>query len=344
MCFTKECTYLCFHYGAFLGLVIMAAWWFIFQSMNVFILGDRDCFQLQIRCFRIHEKIDTPWQSEAPLLSYPGHRVERRVWHNSLLCLWLLQRTRWWCIRRHFCVSYGYRMIWTVLCVTGSGMPWILYRISLPPCFKISLINCFIKIHCDKTYWCNSIPVQLIIDRNHVHVTICSCATKIFFQRKRPSWNSGFIFLFVRSQITVKSSSRMRNLLTEPCATFWVMGTRHGVMVDDEKLLRWKISTDTVYNMLKTHTKYAHIINGWLTLKDVKRSWNGLVCEHYGRSLYEQTFIREPFIEKHAISTELSNFSWEKHKNKSHRLCRPDCEPSRIPIQILKRLRNEQKG
>ena len=80
-------------------------------------------------------------------------------------------------------------------------------------------------------------------------------------------------------------------------------------MVDDEKLLRCKISTDTVYNMLKTHTKYAHIINGRLTLKDVKRSWNGLVCEHYGRSLYEQTFIREPFIEKHAISTELSNFS-----------------------------------
>ena len=143
MCFTKECTCLCFHHGAFLGLVIMAAWWFIFHSMNVFILGDRDCFQLQIRCFRIHEKIDTPRQSEAPLLSYPGHRVERQVWHNSLLCLWLLQRTRWWCIRRHICVSYGYRMIWTVLCVTGSGRPWILYPISLPLCFKISLCSLF---------------------------------------------------------------------------------------------------------------------------------------------------------------------------------------------------------
>ena len=80
-------------------------------------------------------------------------------------------------------------------------------------------------------------------------------------------------------------------------------------MVDDEKLLRCKISTDTVYNMPKTHTKYAHIVNGRLALKDVKRSWKGLVCKHYGRSLYERTFRRKPFIEKHAISTELSNFS-----------------------------------
>ena len=219
MCFTKECTCLCFHYGAFLWLVIMAAWWFIFHSMNVFILGDRDCFQLQIRCFRIHEKIDTPWQSEAPLLSYPGHCVERQVWHNSLLCLWLLQRTRWWCIRRHFCVSYGYRMIWTVLCVTGSGMPWILYPISLPPCFKISLINCFIKIHCDKTYRCNSIPVQLIIDRNHVHVTICSCATKIFSRgNARVEILASFFFLYGhKSQLSPHHA----------CATFWLNHVQH---------------------------------------------------------------------------------------------------------------------
>ena len=147
------------------------------------------------------------------------HCVERRVWHNSLLCLWLLQRTRWWCIRRHFCVSYGYRMIWTVLCVTGSGMPWILYPISLPPCFKISLINCFIKIHCDKTYRCNSIPVQLIIDRNHVHVTICSCATKIFSRgNARVEILASFFFLYGhKSQLSPHHA----------CATFWLNHVQH---------------------------------------------------------------------------------------------------------------------
>ena len=77
-------------------------------------------------------------------------------------------------------------------------------------------------------------------------------------------------------------------------------------MADDENLSRCEISTDTVYNTLKTHSKYAHISRGRPTLKDVERFWNGSVREPYERSLYERTFMSEPFIEKHAISTELS--------------------------------------
>ena len=53
--------------------------------------------------------------------------------------------------------------------------------------------------------------------------------------------------------------------------------------------------------------------------------------------------MSEQFIEKHAISTELSNVNREKHRRKSHRVCRRDREPSRIPIRSLKRLRNKTR-
>lgn len=53
--------------------------------------------------------------------------------------------------------------------------------------------------------------------------------------------------------------------------------------------------------------------------------------------------MSEPFIEKHAISTELCNVNREKHKLKSHRVCRRDREPSRIPIRSLKSLRNKSR-
>ena len=49
-------------------------------------------------------------------------------------------------------------------------------------------------------------------------------------------------------------------------------------------------------------------------------------------------------IRKHAISTELcKNVNREKHKLKSHRVCRRDREPSRIPIISLKSLRNKSR-
>ena len=38
-----------------------------------------------------------------------------------------------------------------------------------------------------------------------------------------------------------------------------------------------------------------------------------------------------------------TNGSREKHRRKSHRVCRPDREPSRIPIRSLKRLRNKSR-
>ena len=69
------------------------------------------------------------------------------------------------------------------------------------------------------------------------------------------------------------------------------MSTWHGVMADDEKCSWCKISTDTVYNTLKTHTKYAHIVRGRPTLKDVERFRNGSVREPHERSLYERTFM-----------------------------------------------------
>ena len=101
-----------------------------------------------------------------------------------------------------------------------------------------------------------------------------------------------FFSFFVRSQIAVKSSSRIRSVLIfNACATFWVMSKWHCLMADDEKLSRCKISIDTVYNTLKTHTKYVHIVRGRPALKDVERFRNGSVREPYERSLYERTWV-----------------------------------------------------
>ena len=113
-------------------------------------------------------------------------------------------------------------------------------------------------------------------------------------------------------------------------------------MADEEKLSRRKISTDTVYKTLKTHTKYAHIVRGRPTLKYVERFRNGSVREPYDISFYERTFMSEPFIEKHTISTKLSNVNREKHRRNYHRVCRRDREPSRLPTS-LKRLRNKSR-
>ena len=62
------------------------------------------------------------------------------------------------------------------------------------------------------------------------------------------------------------------------------------------------------------------------------------------RSLYERTFMNEPLIEKYEISAELSDVAREKHRSKSHRVCRRDREPSRIPIRSLKSLGNKLKS
>ena len=94
---------------------------------------------------------------------------------------------------------------------------------------------------------------------------------------------------------------------------------------------------------IQNGTKCVHSVHGRPTLKDEKRFRNGLVRKPYERSLYERTIMSEPFVEKHAISTELCNANREKHKLKSHRVCRRDREPSRIPIRSLKSLRNKSR-
>ena len=139
---------------------------------------------------------------------------------------------------------------------------------------------------------------------------------------------SAFYFLFL--QPVCKSLTRTRDDLT-------LMSTWQGTF------MRWKIST-TVYNTLKTDTKYSHSVFGRPTLKDEERLRNGLVRKPYERSLYKRTFMGEPFIEEHTISTELSNVKREKHKLRSHRVCRRNREPSIIPIRSLKGLRFARLG
>ena len=89
------------------------------------------------------------------------------------------------------------------------------------------------------------------------------------------------------------------------------MSTWHGVMADGEEFMRRKISTNTVYGY-KTDTKCAHSVRGRPTPKDEERFRNGLVRKPYESSLYERTFMSEPFVEKHAISTELRNVNERK--------------------------------
>ena len=115
-----------------------------------------------------------------------------------------------------------------------------------------------------------------------------------------------------------------------------MISTLHGVVAEEEKILRCKISTNTMYNTLKMHINYAHTKR--------RRAFSERVgCEPYERSLCERTFMSEPFMEKHAISAELSNVNQMKFKRKSHLICRRDREPSRIPIRSLKRFRNKSR-
>ena len=83
-------------------------------------------------------------------------------------------------------------------------------------------------------------------------------------------------------------------------------------MADKVKASWFKVSTNTMCNTLKQHTKYAHTVRGRPTLKDVERFRNGSVRKLYERSLYERTFMSER-IENHAIS-KVSNVDLNKHR------------------------------
>ena len=68
-----------------------------------------------------------------------------------------------------------------------------------------------------------------------------------------------------------------------------------------------------------------------------------------GRSanLMRDLFISEHlwinFSSRNMLYQLSTNGSREKYRRKSHRVCRPDREPSRIPIRSLKRLRNKSR-
>ena len=102
------------------------------------------------------------------------------------------------------------------------------------------------------------------------------------FPKETPELKFGLrfflFFFFVQPQFAIKSLIRMRDDLTLMCAL-------HGVMADEERFMRWKISTNTVKNALKTDTKYSHSVRGRPTLKVEERCRNGLVRKPYERSL-----------------------------------------------------------
>ena len=115
-------------------------------------------------------------------------------------------------------------------------------------------------------------------------------------------------------------------------------------MADGEEFMRCGRSAQILW----TDTKRIQNVHTAFTVdphKAEERFRNGLVRKPYERSLYERTFMSEPFIEKHAISTELCNVNQEKHKLKSHHVCRRDRESSRIPIRSLEKSKEQkQKG
>ena len=123
------------------------------------------------------------------------------------------------------------------------------------------------------------------------------------FPKETPELKFGRLFFF---SFGCKSQSTPHHV----CAVSWLWRIRHVLTnehmvwckADEEKLSRCKISADILYNTLKTHTKYAHIVRGRATLKNVEHFPNKSVREPYEKSLYEWSFISGPFIEEHAIN------------------------------------------
>ena len=73
-------------------------------------------------------------------------------------------------------------------------------------------------------------------------------------------------------QIAVKFLTHMWHFDPDACVMFWLMSTWHDAMTEKERSLQCKISTDTVYNMLKTqrafvvdHTKRCRLFSEWVS-------------------------------------------------------------------------------
>ena len=102
---------------------------------------------------------------------------------------------------------------------------------------------------------------------------------QLAFVHRSSSTSSQLSASVFRSATVCKSLTCMRDDLT-------LMSTWHGVMADKEKFMRWKISTHTVYNTLKTDTKYSHSVHSRPLLKDEECFQNRLVHENLMRDLF----------------------------------------------------------
>ena len=78
---------------------------------------------------------------------------------QSQVCYCLLRRARWWRFRRWFWVGHHYTKMISTVFDSVSGRQKIRYPISLPPCFKIRLINHSVAYSVVRQYRCNSISV-----------------------------------------------------------------------------------------------------------------------------------------------------------------------------------------
>ena len=97
------------------------------------------------------------------------------------------------------------------------------------------------------------------------------------FPKETPELKFQLRFLF-HSATVCKSLTRMRDDLT-------LMSTWHGVMVDEEKFIWWKIGTTTLKNGYEIFTQRSSAFGtGWST---------NLTRDLF---IYERTFINEPFI------------------------------------------------
>ena len=85
----------------------------------------------------------------------------------------------------------------------------------------------------------------------------------------------------------------------------WCNGGRRRVYAEEDQH-KYCVRIQNGYKMCTQRSRRP-------TLKDKERFRNGLVRKPYESSLYERTFMSKPFIEKHAISTELRNVIIEKH-------------------------------
>ena len=147
------------------------------------------------------------------------------------------------------------------------------------------------------------------------------------------------LFCFIKPQFAIYR----RNPRCAKMLYWWT----HGLLLFPGRRLAYVVdrsSTGTVQTRTHCsgHKMLLKDVRGRPTLKDEERFRNGLVRKNYERSLYERTF-EWTFHRETSISTELCNVNRMKHKLKSHRVCRRDREPSRIPIRSLKSLRNKSR-